>query len=300
MFSKKDNTSSKFERYSDPTGEFSNRNLKFATWYIQHKVLLRKIVIGVLVIWNVATIGTGLYVWGKYAVWDYFEDNKKIESIAYTYIPHSDIVRRISPRALQVGQARVLPSTEDRYDLVSRVTNPNASWIAHVTYEYMYNGNAIATQKATILPDEETLLVAYAVESSGTPRSTQLRITHTDWKRVSPHDVPKPREFIDERSSFSVENVDFVSANRSLGFTTHQIRFDMINTGLFSFWEGDFTVVYLDRQEMVGVAPIHLSQVRAGEMRTIELASLVDGLTVDDILIKSHINVFDAGVYMPL
>ena len=74
--SAKPKTPDKFSRYVDPTGEFSNRELKLSVFYLKHKLLLQKIGKNVLIVWCVVSVGYSFGYWVYYFSFGYFEDQK--------------------------------------------------------------------------------------------------------------------------------------------------------------------------------------------------------------------------------
>ncbi|MFA6427117.1 MAG: hypothetical protein WCW16_01570 [Candidatus Magasanikbacteria bacterium] len=297
----KPSTKSPFERYQDPTGEFSNKTLKFATWYVEHKIVLRKLFIAVLSVWSVITIGIGLFVWGKYLLFDYTKDEQLRTQLVSEQINYENVHALQQPKDLIVRNQHVFNSAKDKYDFVIEATNPNEDWVAKPSYRFNYGGGQTETLETTLLPGQTRYIVAYGQTSPRPPSSAQFDLVDTKWTRLNPHGVPEPLKFIAQRLQFSVGEPTFLPATGKDGRSTHLITFDISNDSLFSYWDGDFNVLYYDENgEMTGVALLRVNQFRAGEKRTISLASLSDEITVDVVKIEPLVNVFDKNAYMPL
>ncbi|PLX26745.1 hypothetical protein C0581_03930 [Candidatus Parcubacteria bacterium] len=290
---------SNFERYEDPTGEFSNKHLKMAQWYISHKILLRKIFIITLSVWSVITIGTGLFVWGKYFIFDYTRDEINISGIAQNYVSQEQIQLH-APRALDTKAQRTINSAPEKYDFLLEVQNSNERWIAEVHYMFTYGNGQTDVHEAIVLPGQARHIAVYGHDLERTPTNVSFRLVDTKWKRVDPHKIYNPLEYIDQRLQFTVDNVEFTPANRSQGTGSHLVSFDISNDSLFNYWEGDFNVIYKNRGQVIAFSPLKIEQFLSGQKRSIERASFMDRLEVDAIEIEPLIDVFDLGMYMPL
>ncbi|MBT3538811.1 hypothetical protein HOF40_04475 [Candidatus Parcubacteria bacterium] len=290
---------SKFERYQDPTGEFSNKRLKMAEWYVSHKILLRKIFIITMTSWSVVTISIGLFVWGKYLMFDYTRDEINISSIAQNYISQEQI-KINAPKILNLKTQRIINSAPEKYDFLLAVQNPNERWIAEVRYMFTYGNGQTEVNEAIVLPGQTRNVAVYGHDLTRTPTNVSFRLVDTKWKRIDPHEIYYPFQHIEQRLQFTVDNVKFTPANRSQGTGSHLISFDVSNDSLFSYWEGTFNVIYKNGGQVVAFSPLQIEQFLSGQKRSVERASFMDRLEVDSIEIEPLINVFDLGAYMPL
>ena len=291
---------SRFSRYSDPTGEFSNSRLKFGAWYVSHKILLRNILIGILLSWNVITIGLGLFVWGKYLFFDYSQDEKNIYSIATSYTPIASVHRIFEPQELTISQQKVFNSANDRYDFAVHVVNPNEDWVAMPKYKFTYNGGETATNEEVLMPGENRFLILYGQKLSFKPSGIKLELVSVDWKRVDRHEVADPLQYVGQRYQFETSNFEFESAQKTDDFDAHTISFDLANNSIFGFWEGKFNVVFKNKSQVVGIAPLVIEGFDSGDIHHVELASFIDRLIVNEVLVEPTIDIFDEEVYMPL
>ncbi|HAT04094.1 MAG TPA: hypothetical protein DCS29_05015 [Candidatus Magasanikbacteria bacterium] len=290
---------SAFTRYTDPTGEFSNRKLRFAQWYIEHKILLRKIFVLVLAVWSTITISIGLFVWGKYLVFDYTRDEQNISSIARSYVSR-DQIELHKPQDIIFRNQRVFMSAKDKYDFVIEATNPNDRWIATVSFLFVYSGGQTEVGETVLLPGVAQHVILFGHSSARRPTSPSFQLVDVEWKRIDPHDVSEPVTYMAQRLLFSTSKFLFAPANKSEGSGSNLITFNVANNSLFGYWDGDFNVVYKDRGQIVGFAPLRMEQFVAGSVASVELASFMDQLQVDSIELEPRINVFDKTVYMPL
>jgi hypothetical protein len=290
---------SSFEKYTDPTGEFTNQSLKFAEWYISHKLKLRKMLVIFLTVWSVTTLGFSLFMWGNYLIFGYQHDERMISNIGTSYIS-PEVIDSFKPADLQISGVQIFQSAKDKYDFVSPVVNSNEAWIARVSYKFTYGTGETAVEEATILPTSESFISFLGESVMNNPSSAELVVTEMNWERIDPHVNPYPTAFTKDRIQFQTSNLVFTPANQEEGGFSHSITFDISNNSLYSYWDPDFFLVYYDQDRVAGVTTFVVDRFKAGETRTIELKSLTEQLYVTDIKLIPKVNVFDENVYMPI
>lgn len=290
----------KLSRYSDPTGEFSNRQIKLAEWYLKHKLLLQKIGKNFLIVWCAATVGYSLSYWVYYLSYGYFQDQNTLNRQTVEFQNYQSMQSSYGAQALQVGNIEVYNSVSDLYDFVARVTNPNERWLATLTYKFSYAGGESETKTTVLWPGASRPVVAFGVSAGAYPGYPNLVMEKVEWKRLNPHSTLNVKDFVATRSQFTTENFAFTSASRSAGILNHIIQFDLFNDSAYSFWDPEFYVELKDGGQTVGVIYLALDKFKAGEQRKIDLRSWVDNLQVSDIVIWPVFDIFDKGEYMPV
>lgn len=289
---------SKFSRYTDPTGEFSNRALKLAEWYLKHKLLLQKIGKYILVGWCVVTVGYSFGYWLYYFSYGYFQDQKMATQSVAQFQNYKNLQTMYGAKDLVVKDVDVYNSVSDLYDFAAQVENPNERWVARVTYRFAFSGGETSLT-TTVLPPQGARPVALFGAAAGSyPVGARLVIEKIDWRRLNPHVDVDIKNYIAERSKFSVERFAFTPASRSAGILNNMIEFDLFNDTAYSFWDAEFYVELKDRGETVGLIHLNADKFKAGEKRRIDLRSFVDNLRVSDIIVWPVFNVFDVGEYM--
>ncbi len=294
MFNKKP---SLLDRYEDPTGTFPNQTLRAATWYAKHHTTLRKVIVSVLTVWSVATLGTSLVFLGKYFIFDYQTDQANLQNLSYSYLP-SHAGQRFTPTALQFTAAELFSGIENRYDFFAEVTNPNREWIAVVTYRFTSALGATESREATILPDTRRSLVLLGYESTEYPSGPALEIVSLGWKRIDPHEISDPVLYRDQRISVSVGDFSYTPANRSENIAAPIVRFSLTNNSVFDFWEFPALIRFERGGQLVGLAPLSLSQFVGGEVRALSVGVFSEDALIDSVTVEPLVNVFDPGVFM--
>lgn len=290
----------KLSRYSDPTGEFSNRSLKLAEWYLKHKLLLQKIGKWFLVLWCIVTIGYSFGYWAYYLSYGYFKDQNMMQRQTLEF-PNYDAVKPLySAQSLQVGNIEVYNSVSDLYDFVARVSNPNERWIARLTYKFTYVGGETESHTTVLWPKAERPVIIFGISAGSYPSYPRLTIEKVDWKHINRNTQMDIPTFIAEHVKFTAENFTFTPASRLSGTLNHIIKFDLFNDTAYNFWDPEFYVELLDGNQTTGFIYLSLDKFKTGDKRSIDLRSWVDSLSVSDIVIWPIFNIFDKSEYMPI
>jgi len=286
----------KLDRYVDPTGEFSTREFKLATWYVKHKLLLRKIFVGFLVVWCFASIG---YSFGNlilYLTVGYSQDQVMYVKQVQETQNYDELKVLYAPQGLQVKNVSVYSSASDKYDLSATVINPNSRFIANLKYRFTYASGQTEIRETTLMPLEIRPVIYFGVESALYINAPKLVIEKTEWRKISTHSVKNVANFISERKMFDVENFVFTSASE-LGADTSRVEFDLTNNSNFGFYQPEFYIELYDGG-VVGYLYIIEDKFKTGETRHIDVRSFVPNLRVQDIKVYTILNVFEQAQYM--
>lgn len=289
---------SKLSRYTDPTGEFSNRQIKLAEWYLKHKLLLQKIGKYILIAWCVVTVGYGFGYLGYYFSYGYFQDKKMAAQSVAQFQNYSKLQTMYGAKDLIVKDVDVYNSVSDLYDFAARVENPNERWIARVTYKFVFGGGETPLAQTTLAPKSARPIVYFGGSAGTYPLGASFVIEKVDWQRINPHSGIDIEDYISQRTRFSVDQFRFTPQKRSAGILNSMIQFSLSNDTAYNFWDAKLIVELLDGGQTVGMVNLNVERFMAGEKRSIDLRSWVDNLSVTDIVLWIGFDVFDNGEFM--
>ncbi len=285
----------KFSRYTDPTGQMSNRELTFGEWYVSHKIMLRNIFIGVLGIWSFISVGYSLVAWGAYATSGYFDDRALARRQVRQIQDYTAIQQNYKAKPLDMSALRVYTGTDSTYDFVVNAKNPNSQFIITVRFLYTYDGGQTAEREVLLLPQSTVPIAFLGHVLESYPSNPTLKIVNIGYERVSTHDIPKIQDFVTQRTKFTVENVTFTPPQE--GVLASRITFDLVNNTVFSFWEPFFFIEIMSGEEPVGIMSTTVSNFGAEERRTIEVATFTDITGADSVRVTPVMNVFENSIY---
>jgi len=288
----------KLSRYKDPTGEFSNRQLKLANWYISHKLLLKKIGLGLLITWCVVTVSYSFGYWGYYFSTGYWQDQDMLAHQTIELENYDNLKYLYAPKDLMVKNVSVYQTvSEELFDLTAAVYNPNERWLVGVEYKFQYNGGETPLTRTILLPGDNRPIVYLGLASGVRPSGVKLVIEKTIWRSLDAHVIKDVENYMTERLAFEIGNFDFTRASRVTGVPSHMIEFDILNASAYNYWEPAFYVELYD-QGRVGILYVTLDKFKSGETRHIDVRSFIGNLYVENIKVYPLVNIFDQDEFM--
>ncbi len=296
MFIKK--TEDKLEKYIDPTGEFTNSQFKLSRWYVEHKLRLRQIGLGALILFCVVTVGYSLFYWGYYFTTGYWRDQEMLNSQVLEIENYDNLKSFYAPRPFIISSPQVYQTVSpSSYDFVVDLTNNNERWLAGIQYQFVFSGGETPLAQAIVLPGTRPL-VYLGFTSDYFPSGARLVIKNIKWYHLDRHIYPDISGYTAERNLWLVENFEFSPISRISGSPANFIEFDLTNNSAYGFWEANFYVELLDQGSRVGILYLPEAEFTSRETRHVDLRSYIDGLYVTEIRVHPLINIFDSREYL--
>ncbi len=275
-----------------------NHELRLSEWYLRHKLGLEKLGIGLLIAWCVATIGFGLWGWGYYLFFGYWQDQNMLISELRQYTNYTLVQPLYREKDLVTSDVSVFQSADGVYSFVADVNNPNPDAIVKVTYSFSFAGGETMPDDTVLLPGERRMGTFGIHLASGFPTGVSLNIRSVEWKRIAHHYVPLPADYISARLMFATDHFVFSPPNTAEGRVVPSVAFDITNASAYSYWQPVFYVELYSGDTLVGVAYTTVSQFQSGNTSHLDLRLFGDTLHVTDIRVVPVINIFDPTVYM--
>jgi len=284
-------------KYVDPTGEYTNQELRLSEWYLRHKLLLQKIGTGCLIAWCVITVGYSLSYWLYYFSYGYSRDQLVLNKQGMEFQNYTKIQVAYQAKDLQLSDVRIFAGGVNKYDFVVRALNPNEKWLAVVDYKFSFYGGETKVGRTVILPGEERPFIIFGQSSDSLPAEAKFTIVNTSWQSIDAHLVPDPIKFTKERTNFKLENFKYTNPyNLAVGGI---VNFDILNDTAYSYWGVDFYVEYLSNSDVVGFAYLPLEKFINKETRQISLKVLENWPAITEVRLYPVVNVFDSQAYLP-
>lgn len=287
-----------FEKYVDPTGELPTAEFKWGLWYVAHKVLLYKVLVGSLIGLSVIFWLYSLWQWGGYLIFGLSADQQlaKEISISQNYTP---LNKNFAAQPLQVAGTQVLVSGVDKYDIVSEVANPNLRFLTEFDYYYSLGGEAKTPMQHALLLPGESRPVAYLGYADGQPSgSASLVLENVTWQRISAHEVPEVEAWKADRLNLIIKDFSFTGYRDPSGANAHVINFKLMNDSIYGYDEPHLQVGLYQNESLVGILPLQLAKLRSAETVEVDLRSFAPDLQVTEIKIFPLINIYDGEVYL--
>lgn len=293
---KKNGSASKpdFTKYEEAKGEFGSKELKLGIWYVAHKLMLYKILVGVLMGVNIILWIFGLWRWGAYLLG--IKDSQMLEKNLTSFINYTGMHAHYAPQPIQVLAAQIFASRENKYDAVAEMQNPDDRFLVKFDYYFVISGEKTPMRQTFLLPGETRPVAFLGLADAAGPASIVL--DNISWQRVSAHKVPSTKEWQAYRLNFTVSDFVFLKSLAQEGPNADAIQFKLANNSPYSYVIPNFYVGLLQNGSMVGLLPLHLNSLNSLETKNIDLRSLAPGLDVTEIALYPIINIYDDSVYI--
>ncbi|MDO9509665.1 MAG: hypothetical protein Q7J14_00065 [Candidatus Magasanikbacteria bacterium] len=282
-----------FDKYEDPTGMFSNKQLRFSAWYVKNRMLLYRILVIVLILFSAVTLIYSLLRIAWIFIVEAPRDNKSLEQLTQ-FEDYNRLNKILMPKPLLIGEIQVFSAGVEKYDAMTEITNQNLKHIVYFDYYFEINGIITEKKSGFLLPQETKLFTDFGLNDG---YGANLVVDNISFKRINAHVYSDPINFILVRNLFSVSNFEFKSVLHPEGANANIIKFDLINDSPFNYYDANFIVEFRNGGGTVGIAEINLANLASLEKRSIDLRSFADNLFVDEIFIYPSINYFEYNSY---
>ncbi|MFH0857828.1 MAG: hypothetical protein V1848_03725 [Candidatus Magasanikbacteria bacterium] len=297
MFEKKD-TKVKTQ-YVEASGGLTNQQLGAGFWYVKHRLLLKQIGMGALLVFGAVTVLYSFAMWGTYFTYGFFKDNRNAENSVAGFQNYSLLQPLYLPQDVQVADIQIFSHTPDQYDFFARVGNPNKKYLVEVTHKFVYAGGETEPNTMVLFPLEEKRLATFGEDVLSYPSPVKFEIVSMRWKRIDPKSLADPQAFIAEHLDYTVDNFAFVQGSSDLrSVPLNSITFDITNESPFGYKDAEFIVELYDNGDMVGALPLSLGEFKTREKYSVDLRFGTGIPYVSEIKLIPLVNVFDREVYL--
>ncbi|OGH69796.1 MAG: hypothetical protein A2754_03385 [Candidatus Magasanikbacteria bacterium RIFCSPHIGHO2_01_FULL_47_8] len=284
-----------YQTYVDPTGELDSKKLGWGIWYVEHRLLLYRILLIGLIVLSAIFWLFSLWKLGDYLIFGYAADQRLHQNLSrfsnYTLSqPH------FAPAPVSIVSTQILPGGKDKYDAVAEIINPNDHWLVKFNYYFIVGGARTQTQTTFLLPNEDRLVGTLGLTDA---QEATLILENITWTRISAHTVPNPKTWQADRLNFEVTDFGFNALQTTESPNAHAITFTFTNNSPFNYVNPKFYVGLYSQDSLVGVLPLQLPSFNSLEVKKIDLRSFVSSLSVDSVKVFPMINVYDPAVYLP-
>mgnify|MGYP007094904685 CR=1 FL=1 len=274
----------------------SDDDLKVSYWYVTHRILLRKIGIGALMIFSL-----GILVYGIVNLVNFYsageQDNANVTADVSKEKLNVELLAEASkPKDLTVGETKVLKGKKGHVDFVTELFNPNIQWTVQ-SFEYYYLIGEDKTEMRTefILPGQEKYLIFYNHPSNTTSVNAQLVIENIEWDKIANF-----QSLQDKMLVFEFEDAKVLAATNS-GLSAEEeistVSFDILNKTSYSFWEPRFVVLMTRGDNIIAVTDLYVDGLATGEKKAESINMFQSLPSSTKLQIVPDINILDPAVF---
>jgi hypothetical protein len=288
------------ERYKDIEG-LTLRKLNLGLWYVEHKRFLRMILIGFLIVISAVSWSYTIYGFAYYFTRGMDEDELLARQLVGTGAIDHNAVLSSGPKDLVYGQAKILKSTDKRYDFFVQIKNPNERHGAEFEYYFLTEGKEVGRSSGFILPSESKYLLALSEEFSTKPVSAQLKFANFSWQRIDRHKISDWTSYRDNRLDIDINDAKFTPAKLSglsEKVSLNQLEFRATNKTAYNYWNVDFVILLYSGLNVVGVNKYGLEEFMSGQDRQVSISWPGNIGRVNKVEIIPEVNILKDNIYI--
>lgn len=277
----------------------TEKSLKWGYWWVNNRAQLARS--GTIALAVVAFL---MLAYGGYGFYDWFFGHGVAERQVGRVLGQPDIptevIRKTRLQPLAYGSADLIEVNGQTSDLYVEVTNPNPHAWAEFDYYFADGENQLGQSKHDfILPSSTKNLYQLGVKGEG-HQGAQMRFSSLVWHRVDKHVTgPDIIGWMRARLNLRLEDVAFRAPELTDPVPVGRATFKIVNDTAYSFWRLGFFVRLIGSSRDVGVNYVTISELRAGQSRTVEASWFNDLPTVREVQVMTDVNIFDPGVFIP-
>jgi len=242
--------------------DLPSKNIKFGLWFLSHKDQFKKAGILLLLLWCVVTVGYSIYGLTVH----FLEIGPLQQSLAglITDNINLDKLRQSqTPKPLNISDASVVYTGNNRYDLYAEVENPNTNYaIDNLTFTF--EGPGLTTEPATvyILPGQKIYLMSLGNVVNQHLTQAAVKISNLKWHRIT------------TLANFPQLDIKLstININQSPDQLRSWIDFTATNNTVYNFREIKWLAVLYSGQQIVALNELTSNDFITGEARDITLS----------------------------
>ena len=277
--------------------DLTEDQLKWGYWFVTHKILLRRILAIILIVFSAATLGFS----GYFFVVDYAAAparDKMLKDMMTTGL-NPNVTKSQAPKSLTTGNLQIL-SPQGKYDFLATVSNPNGNFAAHFTYRFSAAGFATDPEEGFVLPGEQKIVTKLGVASSVRPAGATFEILGVNWLRITAHNYPDWSGFAAGHLTLPITDISYTAAidlgdgKQPIGRTSFTIT---NNTG-YGYYGLKAHVFMYRGPVIVAANETTFSELRSSQSAAGEVTWFDDYGAVTQIKVVPEIDILDAAAYI--
>jgi hypothetical protein len=290
----------RLKNYTSPEG-VTTKQLEIGLWFVEHKLLLRKILYGFLILIAAVSWSYSIYGFAYYLSRGMNDDAISAKLLVATNTIGHDYVVEVGAKPISIAQVGVLKSTNIKYDFYAQIRNDNAKWWAEFDYYFSAAGLETPKAKGFILPSGTKYLLALAQDFSFEPAQVQLVMENIGWHRIDQHKIPDWNAFYQDHLNIASADIKFTPSSANLQsekLNLNQLSFSVINHSAYNYWDAGFVILLHSGEGLANVNYYTLSDFMSGQKRPVEISWPGDLAWVDTVEIIPEINIMKDDIYI--
>lgn len=276
----------------------SDQELRFANWWVRHRLLLRNVGYATLVGWVSFSWGYGLWtIFDAFAL--SYPKDRRIPARIALIAPTSDAMSLATPGPLQPGAATTILVADNRFHALAPVSNPNPLWWADIEYRFRAGDRETPLRRAVLLPGDTRILTEFGIAQGGFG-SPSISIEKTVWHRIDPSiTLPANYEtYKTERFPLVIDtpiyNDTLLLEGKSLGKASFTLR----NPSGYEYRDVEILTLLFREGTLVGAQKLLVPRLGAGARQPMEQIWPEAPQGVTKVEVQPFVNILDPNTFI--
>jgi len=281
--------------------DLSSKKLEVGLWLLEHRKNLRLALIVFLVIIAAISWTYTIYGFSYYIAKGMGEDKILAEQLVSTGAINHDYISQLSPRDLIYSPAQILRSSDNKYDFVSEIKNPNQKHWGSFRYCLIEQGREFDCQDGFIFPGETKNLLSLANNFNYLPRDVNLAIKNLSWKRLSYAEIPDWNDFKNNHLNIEITNAKFEpsqTSGLSEKLNLNILEFEATNKTAYNYWEAPLAIFLYSGNSLIGVNKYILTEFMSKDKKSVEMSWSGNLGGTSSVKIIPDINILKDDIYI--
>lgn len=268
--------------------KISDKQIERSLWFIENKALIKKIIVIILLITIFILYGFSLLKFINIKMEDTNEINSNLMMIDF-----QTWQEKLKPQKLIIVNKNIIPLTNNRYDVVIEMKNPNKK-IAATEFKYQFKyGDQISEEQTTFfLPDETKKLIDFNVKSNKIIRSVDIEMINTQWQRLKSSEIEQFNKNI-----FTINNSQMHFNNQNTN-ARNWIEFDVLNESPYNWLNAKFYVSLYLGSKLVAVNEIKTDKFYSQEEKNLKASWFQKIPSYVTLRIDPEVNLLNPETYI--
>lgn len=288
------------EKYQDLEG-ITVKKLSLGLWLVENRRKMINIFYGFLALIGLITWGWFFYTFGHYLIFGMRFDQENLNKIITGASIDHQLVLNQAPKPLSFGDLNVIKNDQEKYDFMAEISNINEQHWAEFDYYFTAGGNEIGRNHAYIFPKETKYIFSLGNQLGFSPGGSELKIENLNWHRIDKAEYSDWQKFYQDHTNITFTDAEFIPetlSELSEKGSLNLLRFKIHNNTAYSYWDVDLGIRLMNRNTIIGAEKMVVSNLTAGETRSIEMTWPGKLSKVSDIIIYPEVNIVDEDVYI--
>lgn len=268
--------------------EISDKQIERSLWFIKNQALIKKIIIIFLLIIIFILYGFSLLKFINIKIQEVRQENTDLAIINF-----QSWHERNKAQELIIVNKSIIPLTNNRYDIVVEIKNPNEKIaITELKYKFVYENESSDERNAFLLPGETKKLIDFGVKSNKIIRTFEIEIIKTIFNRLEASEIEELNKNI-----FTINN-EITHFNNLEANARNWIEFTAINESPYNWAETKFLVSLSLGSKLIAINEIKTENFYAQEKKILKASWFQKIPSYVTLKIEPETNVLDPKNYI--